>query len=164
MKKALQIIGGSILLLVALSLPVKVAIITLILPEEYESRTRIIPPAGAIVPREIVIIQSQWTLFPVITNLDLQKRFGRQYKVDELPVDVCYKLLQSQLKIRHDTHAELIEIVARSKYKEEAASIANEIAKVYCRSTATTNGGATAVAKIIDAAEPALRPVYPTRC
>ena len=112
-------------------------------------------------PREIAIIQSRGTLFPVITNLGLQKQFARRFKEDELPIDITYKLLQSQLKIRHETRTELIEIAARSKYKEEAASIANEIAKVYCLSTATTNGGATAVAKIIDAAEPALRPVYP---
>jgi len=51
--------------------------------------------------------------------------------VDELPLDLTYTILKGKIDVRQSRNTSLIEIRVISEDKNEAANIANEIARVY---------------------------------
>lgn len=75
------------------------------------------------------IIQSKPILYTVIERLNLQGAPGKDGK--RMPREVAYRLLKLALKAKqfHDTN--LISLIVRREDPEEAARIANEIARVY---------------------------------
>ena len=76
-------------------------------------------------------IQSKVILYNVISNLSLTKKWAPKFKETELPLDLTFQLLQSQIDVRQSRNTSLIEIHAFSEDKREARDLANEIAKVY---------------------------------
>ena len=76
-------------------------------------------------------IQSKVILYNVISNLNLTKKWAPKFKETELPQDLTFQLLQSQIDVRQSRNTSLIEIHAFSEDKREARDLANEIAKVY---------------------------------
>jgi uncharacterized protein involved in exopolysaccharide biosynthesis len=78
------------------------------------------------------IIRSKRNLHPVIINLDLHKKWTvRNRKRGELQVHEAYHLLRDRLEVRQSSHPPEIEISVWSEEPDEAAQIANEIARVY---------------------------------
>ncbi len=118
--------------------------ITFILPESYASTCRIQVkseaerhPAASIfdpyfLQATFEIIQSQLILNPVITNLDLNAKWGRKYFQGEpLKTAESLKLLQGRLQLQPVRGTKLIAITAYSDDRNEAAQIANAIGDAY---------------------------------
>ncbi len=179
MKKALLMIGGMGLILLALLLVPSTCLILFILPERYQSvaRLRISAPReikGPVavhgvpywVQTEAELVPSQAVLYQVIERLKLNEAWAQKYKeTGLLPREVCFLILRSDLQVRPVPNTCLLEIRVTSEKRSEAAQIANEIAKVYAdtalaraKETATTDTPLPPPVQIIDPAEPALRP------
>jgi len=127
-------------------------------------------------------LQSRIVLSQVVTNLDLNRKWGEKFKEGQWPTELTYKLLKSQLIVSQLRSTRIIEIRVRNNDPTEAAIVANEIAKIYrdqrilrerdiesagmedrtgeLRKAASASSKAPAV-EIIDRAEPNLRPVKP---
>ncbi|HZO83790.1 MAG TPA: polysaccharide biosynthesis tyrosine autokinase [Verrucomicrobiae bacterium] len=125
-------------------------LVTFMLPETYSSMVRIRVEKDALdlpgigdqnrgapgfdpfwVQDQFETIQSKAILYNVISNLSLTKKWAPKFKENELPLDLTFQVLQSQMDVRQSRNTSLIEIHAFSEDKKEAAVIANEIAKVY---------------------------------
>jgi succinoglycan biosynthesis transport protein ExoP len=84
------------------------------------------------VQTEFERITSKPVLYRVIHNLNLNQRWTERYKLEKPLVDEeTYDLLEKQTKAKQSRNTSNIEIWVYSRDKEEAAEIANEIAKVY---------------------------------
>ncbi len=143
-------IRKTVILAVFLLVAITTTLVTFILPESYSSMARIsvekdmpdIDPIGgrAIAPgfdpyfiqTEFEKIQSKSVLHQVITNLDLNHKWAEKYKeAGALKTEVTYQILKKMIEVSQSRNTSLIEIKAYSEDKDEAAMIANEIAKVY---------------------------------
>lgn len=76
-------------------------------------------------------IQSKRVLYKVITNLNLNAVFAKRYDAESLKTLDTYNILKRLVDVRQSRNTSLIEISARSEDNNEAAQIANEVAKVY---------------------------------
>ena len=131
---------------------------------------------------EVEKLQSRMVLAPVITNLDLSRKWGEKFKESELQMDATYGLLRLQLQVRPVRGTNVFEIRVTSDDPKEASAIANAIAESYrkqriLREKENLNFGsnapaadarvaassliATSAVQIIDQAEPNFRPVKP---
>jgi len=117
---------------------------------------------------ELEVIQSKAVLDGVIEALDLTQKWGKRYggRGDFNRAETL-DILKRRLDLRPVHNANVIEIRVSADKAEEAADIANEIAKAY-QSRATASDAATSTSgafqvEIIDQATPALRPVRPNR-
>jgi capsular exopolysaccharide synthesis family protein len=144
-------IRKTVILAVFLLVTITTTLVTYILPEYYASTVRISvdkdnPDVPGILPEargaqaydpyflqtEFEKIQSTMVLNRVITNLGLNKTWATKFKAEgDLSTEVCYGLLKRNLDVHQSRNTSLIEIKALSEDKNEAANIANEIAKVY---------------------------------
>ena len=78
------------------------------------------------------VIQSKVVLYNVISNLNLNVKWAKKYKMDTpLTTQRTFKILQKLIDVRQFRNTSIIEIKAFSDEPEEAAQIANEIANVY---------------------------------
>jgi capsular polysaccharide biosynthesis protein len=76
-------------------------------------------------------VRAKATLYSVITNLDLQTKWAGAGK-PEIRLEEAHDLLRTRLEVRQSRHTpEIIEISVWSEEPDEAAQIANEIARVY---------------------------------
>jgi capsular polysaccharide biosynthesis protein len=155
---ALQIVGVALIILGILLVP-SAAVVVMIMPETFASTARIVPGATdpVLVAREIEKIKSPPLLTTVITNLDLNKKWGQKMSIDELPIDLTVSMVLHQLEVRQESEARIIWVTVSSEDKNEAAVIANDIAKVYMNLSRGADGKAQA--HIIESAQPSLRPV-----
>ena len=188
MKRALLIAGIALLVLSAALLTG--GLVQFIMPPTFESMARIsvqaekneMPSNEHWVQTEVEKLQSKMVLYQVITNLDLNRKWGEKFKEGELPTNLSYKLLNSQIHVRPGRRTTLFEIRARSDDPAEAAAIANGIAEAYrdqrifrekemravgvkaldgeVQKTVSSLTKTSAV-EIVDQAEPNLRPVKP---
>jgi len=142
-------IRKTVILAVFLLVAITTTLVTFILPESFSSTVRIkvekdMGDVGGFegkfaqagfdpywVQTEFEKIQSKMILNQVITNLNLHHRWAEKMKVDELPMDLTYGILKHMTDVRQSRNTALIEIRVISEDKNEAANIANEIAKVY---------------------------------
>ncbi len=182
MKRVLLVSGIGLLGLSAVLLTT--GLIQIIIPPTYESAARIsiepeineTPSNEWWVQSEVEKLQSKVVLYQVITNLDLNRKWGEKFKETQLPSDLTYKMLKNQLTVRQHRSTTLFEIRVRTDDPTEASAIANNIAEVYrtqrvFREKEIPNAGEvqktapasakTPVVEIIDQAEPNLRPVRP---
>ncbi len=84
------------------------------------------------VQTEFERITSKPVLYRVIHNLKLNERWSTRYKLEKPLVDEeTYDILEKQTRAKQSRNTSNIEIWVYSREKEEAAEIANEIAKVY---------------------------------
>jgi capsular polysaccharide biosynthesis protein len=155
------------------------AFVTSIMPESFVSTARIkLTPDSAEAPQtpgshsasatydpyliqtECEVMQSEKVLGSVITALDLNKEWGNRYNNGEpLKPAETMALLKSRMDLRPVRNASLISISIYAEQPEEAARIANEIAKIY---KDRDNPGPFQV-EIVDQAMPALRPCRPNK-
>lgn len=125
-------------------------LVTFMLPETYSSMVRIRVEKDSLdvggigernptapnydpfwVQDQFETIQSKVILYNVVSNLSLNRKWAPKFKEIELPLDLTFQLLRSQIDVRQSRNTSLIEIHAFSEDKKEAATIANEIARVY---------------------------------
>ena len=157
-------IRKTVILAVFLLIAITTTLVTFVLPESFSSTVRIKVEKDAgvggfegrnvplgfdpyWVQTEFETIQSKLILNQVITNLSLNKKWAEKMKVDELPTDYSYSILKHMTDVRQSRNTSLIEIRVISEDKNEAAIIANEIAKVY-KNTRVNKGLETAKAGI----------------
>ena len=139
---------------------------------------------GTWVQTEVEKLQSKMVLYPVITNLDLSRKWGEKFKEGELQAETAYAMLRGQVQVRSIRGVNVFEIRVQSDDPAEASAIANGIAESYrsqriaserermslgsnalagdARILGALMTAASAV-QIIDQAEPNLRPVKPHR-
>jgi capsular exopolysaccharide synthesis family protein len=147
-------IRKTVILAVFLLVVLTTTAVTFILPESYSSMVRIavekdvsdITPLGFaqnstqydpfFLQTEFEKIRSTKVLHTVIQGLDLNKRWGERYN-NGVPLKTAqtYAILSGKIDVRQTRNTSLIEIRvysdAKEKPAEEAADIANRIAKVY---------------------------------
>lgn len=159
-KRTIQELFGIGLIGMGVLLPISTMMRCLLVPPEYLSTVRIIPPKSAFttVAREVEIIQSPRILHPAITNLNLNQKFAHRLISEEpLPTEVTFSLLKHQLEVTEEEEAHLISIGVFSEDRGEAADIANEIARVYCAYSRSDSVITNDVASILVAAQPSIR-------
>jgi polysaccharide biosynthesis transport protein len=141
----------TVILAVFLLVSLTATLVTFILPESYSSMVRIkvekdapdvegieFPSRGGggfdpyWVQDQFETIQSKAILYTVITNLNLNRKWAEKFKQEgELRTEQTFTLLKNQIDVRQFRNTSLIEIRAFSEDPNEAARMANEIAKVY---------------------------------
>jgi polysaccharide biosynthesis transport protein len=142
-------IRKTVILAVFLLVLLTTTAVTFILPETYMSTARIevnkdTPDIGSIlqpqtpmaydpyfIQTEFEKIRSTRVLHKVIQELNLQNVWAKRFGTDTLKIGEAYKILQGQIDLRQSRNTSLIEIRAYSDDKNEAAEIANAIAKEY---------------------------------
>jgi capsular polysaccharide biosynthesis protein len=163
-------------LLVFLLVVISATLITFILPESFAGIARIkIEPVAAtesqniqtgynpqFLQTEFEVLQSQLILDQAIDALDLNTVWGRKYQNGErLKTSETLALLKSRLALRPVRNTSLVEIRAFSEDRDEAAKIANAIARAYTDYAATKSNAMQV--QILDSAHPAIRPVRPNK-
>src|SRR6266496_3714339 len=146
----------TVILAVFLLVAITTTLVTFILPPTYASAARMsvqkdatdVPGLGNgpvysgfdpyWVQTEFEKIQSKSILYPVISNLDLNHKWGEKFKEGELRTDITYKLLKRAVDVTQSRNTTLIEIKVFSDDANEAADIANKIAEVYRESRLAT--------------------------
>ena len=78
-------------------------------------------------------IQSRSVLHPVIVDpdLNLKKLWEERYKRPSLTTNEMYQVLKKSIDVEQGRNTSVIEITVYSELKEEAAKIANKIARTY---------------------------------
>jgi capsular exopolysaccharide synthesis family protein len=143
-------IRKTVILAVFLLVTITTTVVTFILPKSYAStvRMKVEKDVGDIanfsgersysgfdpywVQTEFEKIQSSLILYPVITNLNLSKKWAEKYKEEnDLRLDLTYLILKGHIDVSQPRNTSLLQIKAFSEDPQEAADIANEIAEVY---------------------------------
>jgi uncharacterized protein involved in exopolysaccharide biosynthesis len=106
------------------------------------------------------VLQSRKILYPVIQELQLDKKWSERYgpRISS-PLQESYRLLRHSMDVRQFRNTSMVELRVYHERPLEAAEIANAIAERYCR--LTPSGGQDWRAEVTDRAEPGLRPVRP---
>ena len=134
-------ITGGIGLLVLSALLLMGGLIQFILPPVYESVARVADDMDDVRSKlgmsgafpgvgETERLQSKSVLYQVITNLDLNRRWGEKFKEGTLGTETTYALLKGRLNVRQSPDSGIIEVRVQSDDPAEAAAIANGIAMV----------------------------------
>ena len=145
-------IRKTVIMAVFLLVVITATIVTFILPESYSSRARIkvqrdttdIPSGMTSQPftggmydpyfiqTEFEVIQSEKILDPVVEYLDLNNEWAKKYRFEgKLKTSECRAMLKGRIELRPERNTSVIDITAYSDDKDEAAKIANAVAKVY---------------------------------
>jgi capsular exopolysaccharide synthesis family protein len=143
-------IRKTVILAVFLLVSITTTLVTFILPQQFESTVRIRVEKDAPdvtgftynlqsqgfdpywIQTEFEVLKSKSILYPVITNVGLNKLFAERLKMDtELPTDVTYNLLKRQMDIEQYRNTSIIEIKVEDEDRNKAAEIANQVAAVY---------------------------------
>ena len=143
-------IRKTVILAVFLLVVITATLVTFILPESFSSTARIkierdqsdivdMAGRGGMMPydpyfiqTEFELIQSEAILGKVISDLDLNREWGKKYaNGDPLKTSETMALLKSRMDLRPVRNTSLIEIRVFSEKPEEAAKIANAIAEAY---------------------------------
>jgi uncharacterized protein involved in exopolysaccharide biosynthesis len=118
--------------------------ITFILPESYASTARLLVESDSTSERQSLpydpyfiqttfqIIQSELVLKPVVNNLNLNVEWGKKYFNGEtLKTVETMEILKQRLQLAPVKNTKLIAITVYSDDRNEAAQIANAVAKAY---------------------------------
>ncbi len=168
MKRIPRQVAGLLLMCAGLAMTTLALVILWLAPEVFVATARVLVPPTPPAPdhgtaatwkaggagwdsTELERLQAKVVLHQVITNLDLQRKWGEQFKEEgPLPMDRAYQLLKKQMDVRQSGNAPLIEIRVQSYDRAEAATLANRIAEVY-RDTRRADGAAV---EIVESAQP----------
>jgi capsular exopolysaccharide synthesis family protein len=142
----------SVVLLFFLLMVLTAAFVTYFLPETYSSTVRIevdkdTPDVETLqgrnfstsfdpffVQTQFELLQSKTVLYKVIQKLTLNERWAKRFGFERLRTDETFLLLKRQMRLSQTRSTSLIEITVRvqgEENKQEAADIANEIARTY---------------------------------
>src|SRR5436190_7190794 len=143
-------IRKTVILAVFLLVAITTTLVTFVLPESFASTVRMkvekdTPDVAGIggerpylpfdpywVQDQFETIQSKSVLYTVITNLHLNKVWAEKLKEEgDLRTEITFNLLKRKITVKQSRNTSLIEVKVLSDDKNEAATIANEIANVY---------------------------------
>lgn len=144
-------IRKTVILAVFLLVVLTTTLVTYILPKFYQSSVRIlvekdvtdVDPFGGLknssgfdpyfIQTQFELINSKEVLNKVIEAKDLTRRWAAKYGVEGQPLKLSqtYTILKRNIELRQTRNTSLIEIRVLSENNEEAAEIANAIAKEY---------------------------------
>jgi capsular exopolysaccharide synthesis family protein len=143
-------IRKTVILAVFLLVVITATLVTFILPESFSSTARIKVERDQtdiggfssqnfamaydpyFIQTEFEVIQSELILGKVVETLDLNRQWGRKYAGGEtLKTAESISLLKRNMDLRPVRNTSLIEIRVFSENKQEAADIANAVAKAY---------------------------------
>ena len=161
MPQAARVIVGAVLLVIGLGILASSILMNFMLPETFASTVRIVTGVHEPTSLQTQIEQlgSSRILGQVITNLNLNKKWAEHHKEEnDFRTEQTIGILRSQTAISQVNNTDLIQITVRNQNPIEAASIANEIAKVYASSALAAKGPPV---QILEAAQPSLRPERP---
>jgi polysaccharide biosynthesis transport protein len=146
----------TVILAVFLLVTITTTVVTFMLPKKYSSTARMKVEKDSTdiatwtgqgnfatydpywVQTEFEKIQSKLILYPVITNLGLNKKWAAKNKIEgDLRTDITYRILKGCIDVNQARNTSLIEIEAESEDATEAALIANEIAEEYRKNRLT---------------------------
>ena len=111
------------------------AIAITVWPKSYAAAARLsltseAPPEWRRNAAALETLRSDAILFPVMTNLDLCKKWAGKLE-ESVGVAATVSILKSRLNVRLTRNSRLIEIEVTSRDPSEAAMIANETARVF---------------------------------
>ena len=136
------------------------AIITFILPESYMSVARL----RAKTDEQMESLQSPEVLMAVIDRLDLRKEYAKRYGESEpLSTERTMELLRRVVQVRRIRGTELAEIRVEDLDRDEAAHLANSIARIGVTNAAAGNSTGSTRLEIIDLAIPSTKPSRPNK-
>ena len=140
-------IRKTVILAVFLLVAITATLVTFILPESYAStvRMKVEKDSGDVaglngdrlssgfdpywMQDQFETIQSKSILYPVITNLNLNKIWAQKFKEEgELRTEVSYAILKGKIDVHQARNTSVIEIKAFSDIPNEAAAIARRAA------------------------------------
>src|ERR1043166_2020832 len=143
-------IRKTVILAVFLLVAITTTLVTFVLPESFASTVRMkvkkdTPDVGGLggerpylpfdpywVQDQFETIQSKSVLYTVVFSSDLNKRWAEKLKEEgDLRTEITFTLLKRKITVKQSRNTSLIEVKVLSDDKNEAATIANEIAKVY---------------------------------
>ncbi|MCC6232244.1 MAG: polysaccharide biosynthesis tyrosine autokinase [Verrucomicrobiales bacterium] len=143
-------IRKTVIIAVFLLVVITTTVVTYMLPETFMSSTRIKvekdasdvgligqitasgPPDPFFLQTEFEVIQSKTNLYRVINDLDLNRRWSKEYlSQGTLKSPETFEILRDKIDVRQYRNTTLIEVRVYSRNKAEAAEIANKIAQVY---------------------------------
>ena len=143
-------IRKSVIMLVFLLVVVTTTAVTFLLKETYASTVRIavakdisdiaplsgmqsfVPFDPYFIETEFQKIQSKRVLHAVIKELDLERKFSEEMKLNRvLRLSETFMILLKRIDVRQSRNTSLIEIKVYDPDQEQAAIIANAIARVY---------------------------------
>ncbi len=152
---------GIVLLVAGVLIVASSILFAFIAPSTFASTVRILTGTQDPIAlrTEIEELNSSRILAQVVTNLNLNKKWAERYKDEgEFRTEQTVSMLKGQMKVSQAKNTYLIQITIRDVDRVEAASIANEIAKVYKGSGLAAKA---APVQILEAAQPAYRPERP---
>ena len=149
---------GILLIALGIFVPLATTVVTFVLPETFASSAKLLHPAGSPAPLVVAVgkmmIGSNLNL--VVSHLNLNAQWGKKYNMPgELSAEKCQEKLRRMVQVQLPRRASIIEIKVFSDDSHEAATIANELAKIYLRSAPGTS--------VIDRAEANPAPVRPNK-
>lgn len=154
--KAFASVFSAVFLVIFLS----AALITFILPESYTSIARVRAASAG----QVEVFQSDAVLEAVVDRLDLKQSFARRYGESEpLLADRTMELLRRMLLVHRVRGAELAEIRVNSLDRDEAAHLANAIARTGVTNAVFTSSSSSQRGAVVDLALPADRPSRPNK-
>lgn len=143
-------IRKTVIIAVFLLVVITTTVVTYMLPETYMSYTKMkvekdtsdVPLLSQMVPSgppdpfflqtEFEVIQSKTNLYRVIDELDLNRRWSKDYlSQGTLKTPETFEILRDKIDVQQYRNTTMIEIRVYSRNKAEAAEIANKIAEVY---------------------------------
>ncbi len=143
-------IRKTVIIAVFLLVVITTTVVTYMLPETFMSSTRIKvekdasdvgllgqfvasgPPDPFFLQTEFEVIQSKTNLYRVIDDLELNRRWSKEYLAQgTLKTPETFEILRDKIDVRQYRNTTLIEVRVYSRNKAEAAEIANKIAQVY---------------------------------
>ena len=142
-------IRKTVILAVFLLVVITATIVTFILPEPYSSKARIkverdvTDVAGVdgqrgfsgydpyFIQTEFEVIQSEVILDSVIDRLNLNEVWGKKFNFPQFKTSDSRLALRHMIGLHPSRNTSLIDITVYSDDKQEASTIANEIAEVY---------------------------------
>jgi len=136
------------------------ALITFILPESFTSVARV----RAATDKQMESFQSTEVLMSVIDRLELRKEYAKRYGESEpLSTERTLELVRRVVQVRRIRGAELVEIRVEDLDREEAAHLANSIARTGISIAVFAAQEGHARSEIIDLAVPSLKPSRPNK-
>ncbi len=132
MRQYIRNAAGGLLIMSGFSVALLTLLANFILPEKFESTARISLDQPGNSRNELERIRSVGVLSNVIASLNLNKKWAEKFKEEnDLPPDKTLRLLLPQVRVSASSDGSLVEVHVLSEDRSEAASLANEIVKVY---------------------------------
>ncbi len=156
--RKLAFVLGILFIALGVLTPLLTTLITFILPETFASSAKILHPAASPTPlvTAVAMMTTRSNLDLVITDLNLAAEWGRKYKQPgDLSTEKCREILKGTIQVQVPRGSSIVAIKVFSDNKEEAATIANKLTKVYSRLSPGS--------KIIEHAEPNPVPARPNK-